>query len=232
NRSITLKERSKKMVGQTIWLPEPVATEGAEQWINRREVLSITLMVLLEHLNPKERAVFILKEAFDYSHEQIADVFGFSPVNSRQLLRRAKHLLKEKHPELRVARSPQDDTLFQYVEAIKRGQMGLLETMLSENITSQSDGGGKIKVLSEFSTGIIPVAQLTVRVYALYLRKCRIEFKSINSQPALVFYKEHRLVCCQVLAISSATGKIHHIYNVVDPGKLKSLSRSSGTLGP
>src|SRR5690606_24381914 len=77
NRSITLKERSKKMVGQTIWLPEPVATEGADQWINSREILSFTLMVLLEHLNPKERAVFILKEAFDYSHEQIADVFGF-----------------------------------------------------------------------------------------------------------------------------------------------------------
>ncbi len=63
--------------------------------INREEIISYSILMLLEKLNPKERAVFILKEAFNYSHTEIADALSFSVENSRKLLSRAKKSLEE-----------------------------------------------------------------------------------------------------------------------------------------
>ena len=75
NLSINKKKRQQKLItnypGE--WLPEPVDTEGADTAINKKEILSYSLMVLLEKLNAKQRAVFILKEALDYDHEEIAE---------------------------------------------------------------------------------------------------------------------------------------------------------------
>ena len=220
------------MTGQTVWLPEPVATETADQKIRSVEILSYSMMVLLEHLNPRERAVFILKEAFAYSHEEVSKIFDISAENSRQLLSRAKNSLKAAEPDKRIGHAPPEDFLMQYVEVIRTGEISSLEEMLSEEITAISDGGGKLKVLREFCSGSSPVAQLTARVYALYLRKCRIEFKSINFQPALIFFQDDRLVCCQVLDISAQTGKIDHIFNVVDPQKLKRLQKITSSVKP
>ena len=94
NKSINLKKRSKKMDGQTTWLPEPIATESPDKNINSQEIISYAMLVLLEYLDPRERGVFILKQAFDYSHQEIAEVFSISIENSRQLLIRAKNTLK------------------------------------------------------------------------------------------------------------------------------------------
>src|SRR5688572_17644493 len=73
NLSINQKKRQRRIVADYPgeWLPEPVATEKADTGILRKEVLSYSLMVLLEKLNPRQRAVFILNEAFDYDHEEI-----------------------------------------------------------------------------------------------------------------------------------------------------------------
>lgn len=93
NRAINLKNRNKRMSGEGTWLPEPVATEAADAHIKKREIISYSILVLLEHLNARERAVFILKEAFDYSHEEIAETLSITVENSRQLLSRAKRSL-------------------------------------------------------------------------------------------------------------------------------------------
>ena len=75
NQSINLKKRNRRAVGERVWLPEPV--EMADSNIKKEEILSYSMLVLLEKLNPKERAVFILKEAFDYSHQEIADALSW-----------------------------------------------------------------------------------------------------------------------------------------------------------
>ena len=76
NLSINLKKKLQKTVDEYPgeWLPEPVSTESADSEIDKKEALSYSLMVLLEKLNPRQRGVFILKEAFDYDHEEFADV--------------------------------------------------------------------------------------------------------------------------------------------------------------
>src|SRR3712207_5318835 len=97
--------------------------------------------------------------------------------SSKQLLSRAKKALKEQCAHLNLHSAYSKDLLSKYVEVIRNGDVNMLEEMLSDHITSHTDGGGKIKVLSEFTSGIKAVTQWAVRVFTLYLRRCRIEFK-------------------------------------------------------
>src|SRR5690349_10733642 len=80
NRAINWKNRQKKFVSEYpgTWLPEPVATEKADTNLEQKDILSYSLMVLLEKLNAQQRAVFILKEAFDYNHEEIASLLDIT----------------------------------------------------------------------------------------------------------------------------------------------------------
>src|SRR5690606_11868426 len=130
-----------KMAGQTTWLPEPIATENADKKINSQEIISYAMLVLLEHLNPKEMAVFILKQAFDYSHQEIAEIFSISTENSKQLLSRAKKTLKEQGSDLNLNSVYSKDFLSKYVDIIRNGDVKMLEAMLSEHITARTDGG-------------------------------------------------------------------------------------------
>src|ERR1700761_6349663 len=92
NRAINVKKRKKKTISKDdIWLPEPVATDdAADRSLHLKDILSYSLLVLLEKLNATERAVFILKESFDYTHQEIGEVLSITEEHSRKLLSRAK----------------------------------------------------------------------------------------------------------------------------------------------
>ena len=223
NKSINLKMRNKKMVGQTTWLPEPIATENADKKINTGEIISYAMLVLLEYLNPKERAVFILKEIFDYSHQEIGQIFSVSIDNSKQLLSRAKSTLKEHNSNFNLSSNYSDDFLSKYVEIIRNGDVKKLEEILSEHITAKTDGGGKGKGFTEPISGHEKVALLLLKGFDLYLKKRRIEFKSLNHTPALLFYKGNKLLACQMFDTDPGTGKINNLYSIGDRKKLGRL---------
>jgi RNA polymerase sigma factor (sigma-70 family) len=222
NKSINLKKRRKKTVGQSTWLPEPIATDAADKKINSQEIISYALLVLLERLNPRERAVFILREAFGYSHQEVAEVFSISIENSRQLLNRAKSTLKKERFSFKPSNPPANDFLSKYVEFIRNGELKMLEDMLADHITAQADDGGKGRLLSEFTSGIKAVAALLVKGYK-YLERCQIKFQMFNHSPALLFYKADKLICCQILNVDEHIGKIDNIYVVADAEKLTNI---------
>jgi len=90
------------------WLPEPVLTSEVERpdsVLQRAESVTLAFLVLLETLSPEERAVFLLKEIFEYAHSEIAEILGITIDNSRQLLHRAKARLAEARPRLSALRT-------------------------------------------------------------------------------------------------------------------------------
>ena len=89
NQAINIKREKKRRQPGDTWLPEPVSTETSDLGLELRELVSYPLLFLLERLGPKERVVFILKEAFAYTHEEIAEVLSITIENSRKLLSRA-----------------------------------------------------------------------------------------------------------------------------------------------
>ena len=221
NRSINLKKRTSRTLSKKLTLPEPISTENADTDITRKDILSFSLLVLLDKLNPKERAVFILKEAFDYSHEDIAQTLDLSIENSRKLLSRAKTKLGEYKPPkpggASAARQLED-----YISAIQTGNMKSLEKMLAKEISVKTDGG-TVSIVAEFVTGINEVAQFLTYVYNTYQTNAKIRITSVNNQPAILFYKEDILVNCQIFNIDPETGVIRDILSVVNPDKLNNF---------
>ena len=141
NRAINARNRLQKMQSgyPGNWLPEPVATETADADLHQKDILSYSLMVLLEKLDAKQRAVFILKEAFSYEHEEIAEVLDISTENSRKILSRARVALQNEQIN-EVAKKPAND-LDKYIETIRSRDIKKLEQLLSDDIVVVSDGG-------------------------------------------------------------------------------------------
>jgi RNA polymerase sigma-70 factor (ECF subfamily) len=222
HHSINQKQRQKRTLSEDSWLPEPVATESADAGLYLKDILSYSLLVLLERLNARERAVFILKESFDYSHEEIADILSFSVENSRKLLSRAREkLFKPAAVSQLDART--NTLLHDYIDAIRGRDLPRLEGMLAADIAFYADGGGKVPIVSKFCTGTGEVAALLVKTFFAFLSKTTIREAEVNHQPAFLYYNGDRLQACQVFDISPETGQIVRISAIIDPEKLKGL---------
>ena len=224
NQSINIKKSKKRIVSDDVWLPEPVATEEADTNINLSDIVSWSLMVLMEQLNPKERAVFILKEGFGYSHEEIAELLSGTVESSRKLLSRAKGKLEMLAP-VKASQSPAvpNELLEKFIGAIRSRDIPSLEGLLTEDIKYSADGGGKIKVVAKRTIGQKEVIDLLMLVYQRYQQKADVVFTTVNHQPAVLYYFKEKLVQCQVFTFSPE-GHIAGIDNVLDPDKLKVMA--------
>jgi len=222
NQSINIKKRKDKVNLNKIWLPEPVATEKSDDSINRDEIISYSLLVLLEKLTPKERAVFILKEAFDYSHKDIAETIDLTIENARKLLSRARTKLSLSENKTKQYSSHNTSSYMEeYIDVIKNGDVKRLEKMLSKDISLAADGGGKISVVRELTIGKSAALDLLFYVFQTYQELQTIKISEINHQPALLFYQEGVLVNCQVFELE--WGNIKRIFSILAPNKLKSI---------
>lgn len=224
NQSINAKSKRKTVNYDDVWLPEPVATEEADKSLLLRDIGSYTMLILMEELNPKERAVFILKEGFGYSHDEIADVLSGTVEQSRKLLSRAKEKLDaRKHGTPLSNQTVSAAILDQYLHAIRKGDTDRLENMLSQDIVFYADSGGKLRVVKKICTGTREVSELSVYVFSKWHRKATFEFGMFNHQPALLLFLKGKLHCVQVFTISEEDNKITEISNVLDPDKLKNV---------
>jgi RNA polymerase sigma factor (sigma-70 family) len=220
NASINFKNRAERQKGYGMWLPEPMATESPDLNLIKEQTASYSLLVLMEKLNAKERAVFILKEAFGYSHEEIAEALDTTIENSRQLLTRARKALDQAPAR---ADMPAQGVLEKYIQSIVDADLNTLEQLLVEDIRLMADGGRSVKVIAAVAEGKIAAAQKLQQVYTLFLRDTDYSFTTVNHQPAICFYKNGALYNCHVLEIT-ADGRIGNIFSIVDPEKLRTMA--------
>ena len=103
------------------WLPEPVVADPAPEAAARAESLSLAVLVLLESLTPVERAVFVLREAFDYGYDEIAAIVGKSEANCRQLAARARRHVDERRSRFEPSREQRDELVRRFVAALQEG---------------------------------------------------------------------------------------------------------------
>src|SRR5690554_5043966 len=219
NQSINLKKKNNRERQQKITLPEPIVTNQGENKIELDEILNYSMLVLLDTLNTKERAVFLLKEVFDYEHDEIAEVLAVSVENSRQLLTRAKKKLKLRKPDTLTASIKDRKYLEKYVETIRKGDIKTLEQMLSDEVQVLADGGSKLNVVAQLTSGIEDTVKLMTYLYEYYQKDFEIKIEEINHQSALLFYKGTTLINCQIFELNT-DGKIANIFSVIDPDKL------------
>ncbi len=222
NQSLNRKRNQKKIQSEEGWLPEPVSTDTSDLGLELNQMVSYSLMFLLERLNPRERAVFILKEAFAYTHDEIADVLAITTESSRKILSRATNKLKERRTTNKV--SPvQFEIIDSFTDAIRRRDLDHLHSLLSDDISFHADGGGKIKVVKHHCFGVREVADLLIYVHHKYQTNYTTRPTHINHQPAILRYYRDKLISCQVFEFDNDNQKINRISIVLDPKKLKHL---------
>jgi RNA polymerase sigma factor (sigma-70 family) len=213
NLAIDQKRKQQKLreayPGQ--WLPEPVATDNPESSLRQKEILSYSLMVLLEKLDPKQRAVFILKEAFDYDHDEIASVLDITTENSRKILSRAKGELKTSVATNRVV---QHDLVKKFMMVLEQKDVKGLEKLLTEQITVISDGGGKVPAFMNPVHGINSVMALLHGLYKKGYNQARVRYRWLNHQPAIFYYDGDHLSTIQIFDVENQQfGNIFYIRN-------------------
>lgn len=222
NRSLNLKKKNDRERQQKIRLPEPIVTNQSESKIELEEILNYSILVLLDNLNTKERAVFLLKEAFDYQHVEIAEILEISADNSRQILTRAKKKLKLRKPEITSSSAKDRKYIERYVCAIRKGDVKTLEQMLSDEVQVLADAGNKLQAIGEQTSGIDNTVKLMTYVYENIQKDLEIKIEEVNHQSALLFYRDTTLINCQIFELN-AEGKITSIFSVVDPDKLMKI---------
>ena len=210
------------------WLPEPLLSDRAEKGadpIELDESLSMAFLVLLESLNPVERAVFLLREVFDYDYEEISRIVAKSEDNCRQIARRARQSVAARRP--RFDRSPaQEERLTgRFVEACVSGDMEGLIGLLSEDVTLWSDGGGKVAAAPYPIHGPRAVARFLLGVLRTVPPGFSARPAQINGGPGVVGYVDGHAT--SVVALDFEDGRLRGIRIVVNPQKLRALPPSS-----
>jgi RNA polymerase sigma-70 factor (ECF subfamily) len=225
NTSINKKNRQKKFVSEKISLPEPIATDTADNDIYLKDIVSYSLLILLDRLTVKERAVFVLKEAFNYSHNDIAEVLSSTPENSRKLLSRAKIKLKKPSQTNLIFKNKKiEEYLNNYSTAIRKRDIKKLEQLFTNDITMVADGGNKIKVLRNFTSGKQSCIELIFKVFDKFQSRQNIRYIKINHQPAIVYFDNDIVSSCQIFSINQDQ-KIYKISAIVDSEKLKNIAK-------
>lgn len=222
NHSINFKNRQSKKETFGEWLPEPVSFDNADTKLIKEQTAGYTMLVMLEKLNPKERAVFILKIGFDYQHNEIAELLDITQDNSRQLLSRATKILNKTKFQKQILYNVQLDTLKKYQKVLSEANIFELEKLLVDEIRLIADGGTKVRVVKAVEIGISNTATLLSYVQQQFLSDKKYSFHNFNLHPCLCFWDDHKLYNCHILDVNEY-GKIENIYSIVDPAKLKNL---------
>src|SRR6266542_3091075 len=144
NQLQSARVQREEYVGQ--WLPEPIVTDPAADplaMVRLDESLSMAFLVLLERLTPVERAVFLLREVFEYEYAEIAAALGLSEANCRQIFRRSREHVNATRPRFQASTKKQNDLLNRFLEAVGTADMDGLVALLSKDAVLYADGGGK-----------------------------------------------------------------------------------------
>jgi RNA polymerase sigma-70 factor (ECF subfamily) len=227
------------------WLPEPMLHGDREPNLARameqKESISLAFLVLLEALTPQERAVFLLREVFDYDYRDIADMLELSPVNCRQLFHRAKQRIAEQRPGLAMdsmkphaSRARHELFAQAFMSAVAKGDLQELQSLLHHDVVLRTDGGGKVKAallplfgrdaVSRFVLGVkkkaedAAIAEGRAREDAYTLTA-----GTVNGGPAIFVYLEG--VFDAVLGVSASADGIFELDLVRNPDKLAWLRR-------
>lgn len=212
------------------WLPEPVLTGTDDRFapIQRAELhesLALAFLVLLEQLTPVERAVFLLREVFDYDYAEIAAIVGKAEPACRKLFSRAKQHIAAGRPRFNPSPEAHHQIFAQFLRATELGELEGLMQLLADDVELWVDGGGKAPgAATRPLHGRTSVAQFLLASMRRATPGTRGRIANINGEPALLVGAggEVRLV----VSIGVEQGRVCMIRVIRNPDKLHGLNRA------
>src|SRR5215218_8134555 len=180
--------RARREVYPGEWLPEPLVDDEAARHAETADSLSLAFLQLLERLSPVERAVFLLREVFDYPYDEVAEIVGKTAANCRQILARARRHVQEGRRRFSVSREEREEVARRFIAAWEDGDTDALIEVLAPDATLYGDGGGKAPAVPAPLVGAERLAKALVgwgrqaRQRGLGHRRAL-----VNGEPGLVF---------------------------------------------
>lgn len=203
------------------WLPEPVDTSadpalGAE----RAAALEVAVLLLLEKLTPTERAAYVLREAFDYPYQQIAEIIQTSEPTARQHVSRARKRLTAQR-RAQVSAPEQQRLLTAFVAAARVGDLSALEELFAADVVSYSDGGGVVRASRIPVRGATTVAKYYRSFAARFWVGVEVVPAMLNGAHAMVLRNDG--VTFAVVTVTASEEGIEQVLWVMNPGKLGAI---------
>ncbi|MGW3131701.1 RNA polymerase sigma-70 factor [Streptomyces sp. NPDC001076] len=210
------------------WFPEPLLADPYEDPVRSAELadsVSMAALLLLERLSPLERAVFVLREVFDFGFPEVASAVGRSEAACRQLAVRARRHMAEGRPRFEADRKERDELAARFFDALHEGDLAGLQELLAADVSLVSDAGGKAPQLARAVLGAPNVARLLAAVVPLLFRiDVTCEQHDVNGQPGAIFRDRDGRVL-QTFSLDILDGHIQTVRLVLNPDKL-------GHMGP
>jgi RNA polymerase sigma-70 factor (ECF subfamily) len=227
NQLTSARARRETYVGQ--WLPEPLLAGdpllGPADTVEQRESVSYAVLTLMERLAPNERAVYVLREAFDYPHREIAAILEISESASQQILHRAKQHLAAGRARTEVDEATARRIVDEFIAAATSGQTDSMVRLLTADAISVGDGGGKVPARTAAVEGALAVARFLRGLFKpseakrLYVGgQAEVYAWPVNSEPALVVTVNDEVI--GVLCIDVTTDGITAVRTQANPDKL------------
>lgn len=215
------------------WLPEPLLTDTQQtpiQIVEQRESITMAFLVLLERLTPRERAVFLLREVFEYSYPELAVMFGISKENCRQIFHRAQKRIAEGRQRFEPPIEAQWQLAEQFIAACRQGDLAALTKALAHDMTIWSDGGGKVVAARRPIHGREAAQRFILGLLSKVSGDPRVITAEINGRPGILIFLGETLAAAWTLEVAGA--QISGIYVVLNPDKLAYVGRQLQTPSP
>jgi RNA polymerase sigma-70 factor (ECF subfamily) len=214
------------------WLPDPLLEDPALDPASHAEVadsLSFALLVLLERLNPVERAAYLLREVFGYDYDQIAGIIDRTEVNSRQLVTRARKHIEASRPRFDADEAARDALLERFLAAAEEGDLPALEAMLAHDAVLYADGGGKAMAAPEPLIGPALIARFMAAVAHATAGEIDSVPAKVNGQPGRVMRGPAEPPFGEADRMAAQQTQARLLAGTLDPDRLAALMKEART---
>lgn len=209
-------------------LPEPLLeapVQTPEEEMELAESLSMAMLMVLDELSPVQRAVFILRELFDYDYESISAIVDKSTAHCRKIAQRAREQIRRKKPKFRHKPSEQQNLVKDLLEAVQQQDLEKVEALLAADSILYSDGGGKVTAARKPIYGGNKIARFMIGIQkqAPKGKKWWLEYATVNGEPGMIIWIEGEVY--NIWSFHIEKQLIKNIYVVLNPEKLKTAKK-------
>ncbi|QLY33880.1 RNA polymerase sigma-70 factor [Nocardia huaxiensis] len=222
NRLTSARATRETYVGP--WLPEPLLTTTADaaEETEMADTVSTAMLVVLETLNPTERAVFVLREVFGYSYAEIGGFLDRPEATVRQISHRARSHVHSRRPRFDADDAARQEITEKFMAACHGGDLNALMSLLAPEVTLWNDGGGLITAARRPLHGPDHVARWMLGVMAKPASAgIRLESAVVNGELSIIgSIGDYRL---GALTYDIREGRIENLRFQVNPQKLSGI---------
>lgn len=234
NRCLNLLQSARRLRETYVgpWLPEPMpdhAETGPPAYAELRESVGYAYFVLLQRLSPLERAVYLSREVLGFEYSDIAEMLDKTELSCRKTFSRARNKLGENlksFEEKTVARA-QEQFVEAFLKACETGNFKPLLSMLMDEVSIVSDGGGKVRAAINPILGIKRTLAFFEGLASKGVFREGFEAASINGEPGILRRQHGEVTMVITTEREPESSRIRTIFLVLNPDKLRLFNQSS-----